>query len=374
MDEYNNIADLKKFNINEKKLNVLIFPFCNAAADEIYDSLKYTHHVNLINDSYHECGNLINSLTELAIEKSIDLFLITDQEIEIQVSKNDYLRTYLLNGHNSIVKSLIKDSKSLNFTIPQSILGVEFDVLDPSIDTVEVSCFTDFEHNLIWIGCLYCDDNRRLVRQIDTSDNIIEVSHRLNKILNFRGYWSFRAKRDINNDMDISHISSVLNENNAVYRSQGVNLPLMIIQDYLQRKQITIQNTHCKEMVKKCYPKCELSFDFDKVFVDLDGTLIINDCVCPIVIAFIFQMKAMGKKINLITRHLYDPISTLSRVCISDGLFDEIIHIKEGELKSHWIDERSIFIDNEFPERRSVFQKKNIPCFDVDTLKLFFVD
>ena len=53
------------------------------------------------------------------------------------------------------------------------------------------------------------------------------------------------------------------------------------------------------------------------------------------------------------------------------NLFDEIIFLNNEDSKADHVDpENSIFIDDSFSERKSVFDKHKIPTFDCSMLEL----
>ena len=84
----------------------------------------------------------------------------------------------------------------------------------------------------------------------------------------------------------------------------------------------------------------------------------------------LFQCINNGKKIVLLSRHLSDLDQTLASHRLS-GLFDEIIHLREGEKKSSNIKPSdAIFVDDSFAERMDVSEHCNIPTFDCSMIEL----
>lgn len=416
---YNNINDYKKnLIINNKRINILIFPFDNSVALEIYNSLKYSHHVNLIKLSLNEIPNLtkdnkldirevIYYLKQFANKHNLDLILITDEQYQKEICQDYQLNKLILNKDLETAEIIFDSIKLFNkikdyMWAPQGIEERDFNFTSNSAyrdyfinitnyedenknlestglkkssykEIIHVDCFTDKDKELIWIG--YRKKNRNkdtdTIIELENDLEIKNIAYDLNNLFCFRGYWTFTVEKSNYEQLKLRSISIVLKEEIVLYRAQGVNIPLMLIQDYLNRKQITIQSKFVKEIKTIKEKKCMLNYDFDNIYVDLDGTLIIEDKICPIVIAFLYQMIKENKKIILITRHKLDPAITLEKLGICTSLFSEIIHITDGTLKSCFIPEKSIFIDNEFPERRDVFITNNIPVFDIDILELF---
>lgn len=427
---FKNITDYKKnFEVNKKKINLLVFPSNNDVSLEICNSLKYSHHVNLIkldsedlldsaqydSKSSNKWECIFSKLKDFVDAQEIDLIFFTTHKIKEQIYKHDFLKPYILNNDVSSLENIYKIRKFFEMIKPtkwapklikknfpkddgQGITALTCDgrsfLVKDEVDAnallstygfdnivfteflykdrIYIDCFTDKDNDLIWIGSR---QNERTssgkVCSVTLKREFKEIANILNKSFPLRGYWSFSIKRDQANDFKICSLTTILSPKLSLYRAQGVNIPLMIIQDYLNRKQTTIQKKFVKSINFSYQAKSSLNYYFDKVFVDMDGTLIIDGKVCPIVIAFIYQMIQENKKIILITRHKTSPATTLEKMSISKSLFDEIIHIQDGSLKSSYVTNQSIFIDNEFPERRNVSDFKKIPVLDVDMLELF---
>ena len=115
----------------------------------------------------------------------------------------------------------------------------------------------------------------------------------------------------------------------------------------------------------------KILYDYDRVYVDLDDTLIVENQVNYELISFLYKCMNEGKRLILVTRHAVDPLLTLEKFKIYN-FFDEIIHLDRESNKSDYIYDNSIFIDDSHSERVKVYKKNNIPVFDVnmiDTLK-----
>ncbi len=116
--------------------------------------------------------------------------------------------------------------------------------------------------------------------------------------------------------------------------------------------------------------KYKLDIDYDTVYVDFDDTVTYANTVNTETIAFLYQCLNKGITIKLLTRHAKEIYDSLAHYRIDPKLFDEIIHIKdETTPKSDYItDERAIFIDDSFRERKDVAIKCGIPVFDCDAI------
>jgi hypothetical protein len=242
-------------------------------------------------------------------------------------------------------------------------------------DELTVDCFTDRNRNLVWVGPR---TRERVKAGITMRSNLLDVNSEVNGIaseinsrLTFRGPWFFQLKRDRLNKYKLLEISCRIAGSMVAQRARGVNLPLMAVQDFLGRSLVTTPNLRINVIDRNISTCANFDFEFDTVFVDLDDTLIIEGFAVPQVMAFLYQSIREGKQIKLITRHESDISLTLRKSRVASELFDEIIHLRNGESKADYVTENSIFIDNHFPERLDVATKRGVPVLDVDTLEFF---
>lgn len=154
-----------------------------------------------------------------------------------------------------------------------------------------------------------------------------------------------------------------------VYRAFGINVPLLMVQNLLKRKVNTYHFTDSRDVrISSNNSTARYTFNYDAVYFDLDETLVWNDKAIEEVIAFMHRQIEHGKTPKLITRHTHDVASTLNKIGLSTSDFDQVIVVKPGEFKSCFILERSIFIDNEFPQRMDVRKNCGIPVLDLDQI------
>ena len=204
-----------------------------------------------------------------------------------------------------------------------------------------------------------------------SDDQIRSIAATINEKLVLRGPWFFQLKRGSQGGWKLLEVSCRVSGTMVYQRARGVNLPLIAIHDYLERDVTPLPNPYITLIDRNIATRAKLDIHYDHIYVDLDDTLIIDGKAVPSVLAFLYQSFAEGKKLHLITRHCQDPCDALQRAKICYELFDSVIHLKNGENKSDYIDESSIFIDNHFPERLDVSMAHDIPVLDVDAVSLF---
>lgn len=419
-----------------KKINVLVFPCGSENALEIYKALRYSVHVNLIGaSSVDDMGSLTyknyvgglpnikdnsfdKEFEKLITEKSIDVIFATHDTV-MQFLADKKLDTYLVNGDintTKIARSKIKtyelfknqswcpryyiELENIEFPVickpdfGQGAQGVytcynhhdlkiysdkiDFPVIAEYLpgDELTVDCFTDRNKKLIWAQPRTREKVKAGISMkstyIELSDEINNIANDINNQLKMRGPWFFQIKQDKNKKWKLLEISCRMAGTMVAQRAKGINLPLMAVQDFMERDLITLPFIHARYIERAIYTKVKMDIEFSKVYIDFDDTLILNNKIVIDAISFIYAMNNEKKEVILITRHENNLDETLKLFGISKELFSEIIHIKDNTPKSNYIKGKdAIFIDNHFLERKEVSEKCNIPVFDVDYLEYF---
>jgi hypothetical protein len=111
------------------------------------------------------------------------------------------------------------------------------------------------------------------------------------------------------------------------------------------------------------------NLEYDNVYIDYDDTLVFENKINIQIIAFVFQCINNNIPVRLITKHTGNLFDKLKEKRIHD-IFDEIIHIGSDENKFDYINGvRSIFIDDSFGERKSIYDKIGIQVFDTHMIE-----
>ena len=200
-----------------------------------------------------------------------------------------------------------------------------------------------------------------------------EMAQTINMTLKLRGAWFFQAKVTSTGEFALLEIAPRIAGAMALYRNGGVNFALLTLFDALGFDIEILFNGTYLEMDSALGSRFKDAMDYRHIYMDLDDCLIIDDKVHVPAVALLYQAFGMGVKLHLLTRHAGGLIETLNRFRLN-GIFDEIIHLKNGENKSEYIKHLdAIFIDDSFAERRSVSKKLAIPVFDLDSLESLLV-
>lgn len=243
-------------------------------------------------------------------------------------------------------------------------------------EELTVDCFTDWRRRLVHVGPR---TRERVVGGITMRshphpcrDDIQHIAQCINDRLLLRGPWFFQLKADTVGTWKLLEVSCRLSTGSVLQRAAGVNLSLMAVQDHLLRDLQVMADPRLVLVERRIVSIAEFAYSFDTAYLDFDDTLICNGAANPQAMRFVYRLVEMGKRLVLVTRHAGDVFETLKAMRISESLFDEIVHLRNGEPKSSCIRKPAIFVDNHFPERLEVSRHCGIPVFDVDTIELLF--
>lgn len=247
-----------------------------------------------------------------------------------------------------------------------------------------VDCFTRRDGTLI-----FCNPRirTRLLNgitargeNIPCTEEFLRIVQDLNSEIRFRGYWFVQLKRDASGTLKLMEICTRFAGSFGISQALGVNLPLMALSDFAGRSCEAIINDYTVVCDKTYIDRFHLNICYDHVYIDYDDTITAEGGtrVNPYMIAFLYQCRAKGIRITLLTRHtdtFHEPLAeSLNRLGLCSNVFDDIVELKWDESKLDYITDsgRCIFIDNSFTERQSVTQCHHIPVFDVDHVGCLF--
>ncbi|KKP66669.1 MAG: Carbamoylphosphate synthase large subunit short form [Candidatus Roizmanbacteria bacterium GW2011_GWA2_35_19] len=235
-----------------------------------------------------------------------------------------------------------------------------------------VDCFTNSSGELLFAQGR---ERRRIVNGISVNSFPVEkliffeIAKKINKSLNFRGVWFFQLKEDEKGILTLLEIAPRVAGTMALPRTQGINLPLLSLYDFMNTKVSITKNDFSIEIDRALYAKYKTNIKYENVYIDLDDTLIFKERINTVLISFIYQCLNKGKKIFLITKHKENVKKTLNIYKISHNIFSEIINLPITGNKYKFVRKNSIFIDDSFSERQSVINKNKVPVFSVNEIE-----
>lgn len=236
-----------------------------------------------------------------------------------------------------------------------------------------VDCFSDRARGVLFAGARSRHRIRNGISVNSVTLNIPEVSRLADIIgreLELRGAWFFQLKRAANGQLTLLEVAPRIAGSMAAHRMMGVNFPLLSIFEH-ERLPVSVQpRPGTLELDRALGNRYRHEVQFGVLYVDLDDTLLLNGKVNTQVVTLIFQCINQGKPIKLLTRHRGDLALTLSKYRLA-GLFNEILHIAEGDKKSDFITEPdAILIDDSFSERMDVGERCGIATFDGSMIEM----
>ncbi|WP_321820029.1 MULTISPECIES: ATP-grasp domain-containing protein [unclassified Burkholderia] len=242
-------------------------------------------------------------------------------------------------------------------------------------DELTVDCFTDRHRRLL--GVFPRTRERTLGgisiagTAIEASDEIMKIASTINDRLEFLGMWYLQLKRSVSGEWKLLEISARCAGSQNLTRARGVNLPLLSVYAAMGRDVAVQENPYRVRMDRTLTNRYDINYEYDTAYVDYDDTITCPSGVNVDIVRLLYQMRNDGKKIVLMTRHEYDLETSLKNNAISEDLFAEIVHLKNGEPKADFIRPgRAVFIDNAYAERCAVQAAHGIPVFDVDTTEV----
>lgn len=236
-----------------------------------------------------------------------------------------------------------------------------------------VDCFTDRHGALRFVGPR---ERIRVVngisvhtRTVPLDDEITHFADTINKTLSLRGAWFFQLKRNTQGALTLLEIAPRVSGGMGLYRNLGVNLSLLSVYDRVGLDLEIRQPKRELEMDRAFKASFRSDLKYTHVYIDLDDTLIRDDKVNVMAVAFLHQCRNEGKQLHLLTRHKADVEATLARHGLSQ-LFDFVSPLCEGEDKASRVRYKdSIFIDDSYRERCEVQDTADIPVFAPDALE-----
>ncbi len=273
----------------------------------------------------------------------------------------------------SDITEIPKDFNKHDFVITEYLPGQE----------LTVDCLSDKNGNLV--VAMPRTRERILAgiavrsRSVVLTEELRRIAEEINSRLELRGVWNFQVKQDINGKYKLMEVAARGATSMGLSRCRDVNILLLSVYVTMGYDIDVTPNEYEIIADRAIYSRYKISYNFDRVYIDLDDTITKGDKVILPVIRLLYQFHNDNKEIILITKHETDHDDTvlecLSNHCISERIFNEIIILNDNQDKADMIDPRgAIFIDNAYKERKAVANKHNIPVFDVDTLDCLLDD
>ena len=197
--------------------------------------------------------------------------------------------------------------KNKNIVISEFLPGEE----------LTVDCFTDKNGKLIFIGPR---TRERITMGISFTSTTVkldkeieEIANDLNNTLKFNGAWFFQVKRDKDNVYKIMEFSVRQAGTMALYRELGINFAALSVFNAMGLDINILFNDYKLTLNRRLKNSYKLEYEYDKVYIDFDDTIIVNNKVNTLAMTFLYQCVNKNKQIYLITKHATDIKEDLKR-------------------------------------------------------------
>lgn len=419
-----------------RRKRVLIFPAGSEIGLEIFDSLKYSHHVEVFGASgkndhaayVYDADHYIEAPLYIDRDDFISRFetLLVRHGIEFVYPTHDDIAFFLAQHQSQLSAKVLTSSAETNriarfkdltyqtfasadfcpevytgetpfpvFLKPvagqggkgthlaESAEELAFHIVrDPGLLAVEylpgeelsVDCFTDFNGRLRFVG----PRTRERVQMgisfrstaVPLTDEIDAIAHAVNDAVALDGAWFFQVKKSAAGRFKLLEFAPRQSSTMGLYRHAGVNFALLSLFN-AQRIPVEIRpNAYALQLDRRLHNRYRADLTYDRVYIDFDETIATGTVVHERAMALIYQCRNRGKAVVLITKHRHDLGETLRRLGISEHLFEEIVHLGDGEDKWRFIKPAgAIFIDNYWHDRKAVSDNLGIPVFDADAIE-----
>ncbi len=277
-------------------------------------------------------------------------------------------------GQGSQHAEIVNDSDTLKFMLKNHSDLIILEYLPGKEYTID--CFSHRRK-----GLLFCGGRERIRTKNGISMNSKPVPSKINKIfkkfalritdlLELHGAWFFQLKQDSIGKYKLLEIAPRISGTMATHRVLGVNFPLLSIYEKEGFEvSIMINENHVEidRALTNCYKH---DIYYNKVYVDLDDTIIVKNKINTNIVKFLYQAINEGCQIILISKTVNDIESYLKKWKL-ECIFDEVIILKKEDCKANYINPKNaIFIDDSFSERESVFLEHHIPTFDSSMIEI----
>lgn len=239
-----------------------------------------------------------------------------------------------------------------------------------------IDCFSNREGVLLFSGAR---QRARISNGISVSTHSAKdhkvyfkkIAEIINTKLSPRGAWFFQMKENDKGQPTLLEVATRLGGSSSYFRVQGVNFAMLSTFDAFENDVMVNVNNYEVKLDRALNNKYKLNIKYNTVYVDFDDCILIDNKINTQLISFLYQCLNENKEIILITRHSGNITEKLESLKIS-AIFSKVIHLKNRELKSSFINSQtySIFIDDSYNERLDISCNLKIPVFSPDMVEV----
>ncbi|PGK37962.1 carbamoylphosphate synthase large subunit short form [Bacillus anthracis] len=270
--------------------------------------------------------------------------------------------TVLVNNEEELKFHL---SKTPNLLVCEYLPGKE----------ISIDCFTD-QYGILRMISPYTRDRTLAGVSVHSTlesitDEINNIAHILNKELSFRGHWFFQMKQDKTNKYKLLEVSSRMSADSILTIGRGINLALLSILDFAELDITIERNDYAIEIDRSFTNRYTLGITYERVYIDLDHTLIVDNKINTQLLMFLYQCVNKHIELILVTTNKDTIYETLQKYHIHPTLFSKIVQMNHiiKEVNYEQLNKKAIFIHNIFAKQSTLHNQLNIPSFDVHNIE-----
>jgi hypothetical protein len=400
-------------------INVLLYPVGSLVAKEIYDALKYDRFVNVFgididnknwasfemskkrlflyspmmsrpDDAIEYLNNIVRTHDIKYVFPCGDRFQLFLSEhrdkIPCELVVQDHETCKICNDKRmmyDVLRDVIRVPK-IATTVPAFVKPVdgygsrdsrlvtvqsELDVITEKYICCEVLRGNEFTIDVLTFGGDTIDMSVRmremtsngisvLTKTVPSKETFKLFADAIQTKIKFNGPWFFQVKEvKPRGELCLLEVSGRIPGAMAASRCRGVCYPLLSLYDRRERIRDVLKNDVHVTVMKTLKNNVIFDRKFNDIYVDLDDTLVIKQVVNVELLRLLYRNIERGCLNILVTRNV-NPRDKLKRYAISEELFDTIVTVNVNELKSWFVRNNSLFVDDSYSERFDVKQNK----------------
>lgn len=204
------------------------------------------------------------------------------------------------------------------------------------------------------------------------------MAHAIQESIPMAGAWFFQCRTAANGELALMEIAPRISGSSGVWRAMNVNLPLLAFHDHLGRD-VSVLPSGVGTTLHR-HLACRVAIPpYNQVYIDFDDCLHLGDKLNVKAVAFLAQCHNEGVRVVVLTRSEMCVCSWLHMRGLQ-GLVSDVVQVPAMGSKGKYLattlklEDKAIFIDDSFAERKDVQSRCKIPVFGPEALDLLIKD
>lgn len=234
-------------------------------------------------------------------------------------------------------------------------------------EEVTVDCFTDRHGHLRFVNPRVAD--RMLAgidvhaRRIPLKDDIKAIAEDINQKIKFRGPWFFQIKKDKNGKYKLLEIATRFAGAFGLTRCMDINTPYLALQDFENKDIVVDYNDTPIEADKIFFGRYSVPLKYEKVVLDGEASLLIDDRVDTFLMMFLYQCVNKNKEIILVS----DDTEISRKILTAFRISEDLVTAVEKRTFDDYRD--ALFISRNDEARFEIRNTYGIMCYAPSTVE-----